>query len=197
MAIFPALHKLTHMETFLCRWNHLRLGQCLLRTKWKGKTSLHLRGHVIRGVGPTSWKRSMHPTPLQVLLWLIWRFHLWSPKGYQYQSPEIHLDINKTNSRQTTHPCHSSQHSSPPSPRHSDVHLSILQDSCSVMKEREELPPLKLLIDKGGVPIIKMEICFFPWRGRGGLEYHIPILKNDFFKNHLESFPDCENVFCT
>ena len=21
--------------------------------------------------------------------------------------------------------------------------------------------------------------------------------KNDFFKNHLESFPDCENVFCT
>ena len=32
---------------------------------------------------------------------------------------------------------------------------------------------------------------------RGGLECHIPILKNDFFKNHLESFPDCENVFCT
>ena len=34
-----------------------------------------------------------------------------------------------------------------------------------------------------------------PWRGvgsRGGLECHIPILKNDFFKkNHLESFPDC------
>ena len=21
--------------------------------------------------------------------------------------------------------------------------------------------------------------------------------KNDIFKNHLESFPDCENVFCT
>ena len=34
-------------------------------------------------------------------------------------------------------------------------------------------------------------------KGGGGLEYHIPILKNDFFKNHLESFPDCENVFCT
>ena len=36
--------------------------------------------------------------------------------------------------------------------------------------------------------------------GRGvktGLECHIPILKKDFFKNHLESFPDCENVFCT
>ena len=31
----------------------------------------------------------------------------------------------------------------------------------------------------------------------GFLECHIPILKNDFFKNHLESFPDCENVFCT
>ena len=33
-----------------------------------------------------------------------------------------------------------------------------------------------------------------PWRGggsRGGLECHIPILKKDFFKNHLESFPDC------
>ena len=26
---------------------------------------------------------------------------------------------------------------------------------------------------------------------RGGLECHIPILKNYFFKNHLESFPDC------
>ena len=26
---------------------------------------------------------------------------------------------------------------------------------------------------------------------RGGLECHLPILKNDFFKNHLESFPDC------
>ena len=36
-----------------------------------------------------------------------------------------------------------------------------------------------------------------PWGGEGGLECHIPILKNDFFKNHLESFPDCENVFCT
>ena len=27
-------------------------------------------------------------------------------------------------------------------------------------------------------------------RSRGGLECHIPILKNDFLKNHLESFPD-------
>ena len=26
---------------------------------------------------------------------------------------------------------------------------------------------------------------------RGGLECHIPIQKNDFFENHLESFPDC------
>ena len=32
---------------------------------------------------------------------------------------------------------------------------------------------------------------------RGGLDCHLHILKNDFFKNHLESFPDCENVFCT
>ena len=33
----------------------------------------------------------------------------------------------------------------------------------------------------------------------GGLELHIPILKNDFFleKNYLELFPNCENVFCT
>jgi hypothetical protein len=30
--------------------------------------------------------------------------------------------------------------------------------------------------------------------GGGGLEFHIPILKNDFSENHLESFPDCENV---
>ena len=38
---------------------------------------------------------------------------------------------------------------------------------------------------------------FFFHEGGGGLEFNIPILKNDFFKNHLESFPDCENVFCT
>ena len=31
----------------------------------------------------------------------------------------------------------------------------------------------------------------------GGLEFHIPILKNYLFKDHLESFPDRENVFCT
>ena len=40
----------------------------------------------------------------------------------------------------------------------------------------------------------------FAMKGGGvetSLECHIPILKNDFFKNHLESFPDCENVFCT
>ena len=27
--------------------------------------------------------------------------------------------------------------------------------------------------------------------GGGGLELQIPILKNDYFENHLESFPDC------
>ena len=32
-------------------------------------------------------------------------------------------------------------------------------------------------------------------KGGGGLELHIPILKNDFFENQLESFPDCRNVF--
>ena len=34
----------------------------------------------------------------------------------------------------------------------------------------------------------------FAMRGggsRGGLECHITILKNNFFENHLESFPDC------
>ena len=28
----------------------------------------------------------------------------------------------------------------------------------------------------------------------GGLEFHIPFLKSDFSKKHVESFPDCENV---
>ena len=37
----------------------------------------------------------------------------------------------------------------------------------------------------------------FAMKGGGALEWRIPTLKNDFFKNHLESFPDCENVFCT
>ena len=43
----------------------------------------------------------------------------------------------------------------------------------------------------------KMAFAMKGGGSRGGLECHIPILKNDFFKNHLESFPDCENVFCT
>ena len=40
---------------------------------------------------------------------------------------------------------------------------------------------------------------YLPWRAgsRGGLECHIPILKNESFENHSESFTDCENVFCT
>ena len=37
---------------------------------------------------------------------------------------------------------------------------------------------------------------FFPLRG-GGLEFHRPILQNEISKNHVESFPDCEKVFCT
>ena len=38
----------------------------------------------------------------------------------------------------------------------------------------------------------KMAFAMKGGRGsRGGLECHIPILKNDFFENHLESFPDC------
>ena len=43
----------------------------------------------------------------------------------------------------------------------------------------------------------KMAFAMKGGGSRGGLECHLPILKNDFFKNHLESFPDCENVFCT
>ena len=43
----------------------------------------------------------------------------------------------------------------------------------------------------------KMAFAMKGGGARGGLECHLPILKNDFFKNHLESFPDCENVFCT
>ena len=43
----------------------------------------------------------------------------------------------------------------------------------------------------------KMAFAMKGGGSRGGLECHLPILKNDFLKNHLESFPDCENVFCT
>ena len=46
----------------------------------------------------------------------------------------------------------------------------------------------------------KFKMAFAMKGGEGvetGRKCHIPILKNDFFKNHLESFPDCENVFCT
>ena len=37
----------------------------------------------------------------------------------------------------------------------------------------------------------------FAMKGGRGLAYHKRIQKNDLFKNHLESFPDCQNVFCT
>ena len=43
----------------------------------------------------------------------------------------------------------------------------------------------------------KFKMAFAMKGGRGGLACHQCILKNDFFKNHLQSFPDCENVFCT
>ena len=50
--------------------------------------------------------------------------------------------------------------------------------------------------------------CCVPWQSwkntagksaRGGLEFHICTYSEKifFFKNNLESFPDCENVFCT
>ena len=44
---------------------------------------------------------------------------------------------------------------------------------------------------KGGVQIIRMEIydVFFFHEGEGGFEFHIPILKNDLFKNHLKLDP--------
>ena len=40
---------------------------------------------------------------------------------------------------------------------------------------------------------------FLPWRGGGSQVPHIAtyLFWKRFFKNHLESFPDCENVFCT
>ena len=42
---------------------------------------------------------------------------------------------------------------------------------------------------KGGVQIIKMEIWdFFSMKG-GGLEFHIPILKNDFFWKPFRIIP--------
>ena len=34
-----------------------------------------------------------------------------------------------------------------------------------------------------------LEICAM--KGGEGLEFHIAILKNDFFENHFESFSDC------
>ena len=37
----------------------------------------------------------------------------------------------------------------------------------------------------------------FAMKGGRGLACHKRILKNDCFKNHLESFPDCQSVFCT
>ena len=41
---------------------------------------------------------------------------------------------------------------------------------------------------------------YLPWRGGGSRPVSSATYlfwKKDFFKNHLESFPDCENVFCT
>ena len=55
---------------------------------------------------------------------------------------------------------------------------------------------------KGRVPIIKMEIEDGICHGGGGVSRgsrvpHTYFEKLFFVKNHLESFPDCENVFCT
>ena len=37
----------------------------------------------------------------------------------------------------------------------------------------------------------------FSMKGGVSSSTYVTILKNNFFENHLESFPDCENVFCT
>ena len=50
-------------------------------------------------------------------------------------------------------------------------------------------------LGKGSNKIYKVKMAF-AMKG-GGLACHLRIQKNDLFKNHLESFPDCENVFCT
>ena len=55
--------------------------------------------------------------------------------------------------------------------------LSILREGCKKSKWK-----------------FKMAFAMKGERGvETGLECHIPILKNDFFKNHLESFPDYDN----
>ena len=70
-----------------------------------------------------------------------------------------------------------------------------------IFETRKLLNPANKYLGKG---FLKLEHCWgrgadnqngnlrwlLPWRG-GGLECHIPILKNNFFENHLESFPDC------
>ena len=55
---------------------------------------------------------------------------------------------------------------------------------------------------KGRVQKIKMEIqdgiCHEGGGGLEGVSFAIKLFwKMIFVKNHLESFPDCENVFCT
>ena len=37
-------------------------------------------------------------------------------------------------------------------------------------------------------------ICY---EGEGGLACHLSTLKKDFYRHHFESFPDCQNMFCT
>ena len=67
------------------------------------------------------------------------------------------------------------------------------------------VPPLNRKSTKGGVQKIKWKFKMaFAMKGggsRGGLEgvssATYLFWKMIFVKNHLESFPDCENVFCT
>ena len=53
------------------------------------------------------------------------------------------------------------------------------------------------IFPKGGMQIIKIEI-YDVFSMKGGVSSSTYLFwKMIFLKNHLESFPDCENVFCT
>ena len=76
------------------------------------------------------------------------------------------------------------------------VTASLLSQLCKIVFLCGEVKCLKEVFKKSKWKF-KMAFAMKGGGVKTGLECHIPILKNDFFKNHLESFPDCENVFCT
>ena len=75
---------------------------------------------------------------------------------------------------------------------------SYLSKLCNMLSNKFQLRYVQLFLGKYSPQKIWKYLMAFAMKGGGGLACHSVFFlqKMIFRKNHLESFPDCQNVFC-